>query len=201
MTFTTTADRSRAAAPTSSLMKTPAHLEALVTSVSRPMAWRHTTARDLALETARRDRKRREKLASLEIAMKYGIKHLASPASVPSDPVWHTGLSYMHHPFRAKRLIYAFCQVTGMEYKWMTSKGRRRKISIPRHILMWILKKHTGKSLPCIGRMLGGRDHSTILYGVRKVSNDAALLAVAEEIEKSVLEFERDNYATNEGKQ
>lgn len=183
-------------------MQTPAHLEALVTSVSRPMAWRHTTERDRALEAARRDRKRREKLASLEVAMKFGIKHFSAPVAdpVPTDPVvvWHTGLSHLHHPFRAKRLIYAFCQVTSMKYNWMVSKGRKRSISVPRHILMWLLKKNTDQSLPCIGRVLGGRDHSTILYGVRKVSNTPALLAVAEEIEKAVLAFERDTYGLSQ---
>lgn len=43
-----------------------------------------------------------------------------------------------------------------------------------RQIAMYLMREHTLSSLPEIGRFLGGRDHTTILHGCRKI---AALLA------------------------
>ena len=52
--------------------------------------------------------------------------------------------------------------------------GRRTKdIVKPRQIAMYLAKELTPRSLPDIGRRIGGRDHTTVLHGVRKI---AALL-------------------------
>jgi chromosomal replication initiator protein len=51
-------------------------------------------------------------------------------------------------------------------------KGDKRDnfLSLPRQILYYILRVELNLPLMDIGDMLGGRDHSTILYGVRKIS-------------------------------
>ena len=46
---------------------------------------------------------------------------------------------------------------------------RTRTIARPRQIAMYLAKELTSRSLPEIGRRFGGRDHTTILHGVRKV--------------------------------
>jgi hypothetical protein len=48
--------------------------------------------------------------------------------------------------------------------------SHRRTVAIvaPRQKLMWLCKKYTRRSLPEIGRALGGRDHTTVLHAVRK---------------------------------
>lgn len=45
---------------------------------------------------------------------------------------------------------------------------RERRYVYPRHEAMWALRQRTRLSLPQIGNILGGRDHTTVLYGVRK---------------------------------
>ena len=40
----------------------------------------------------------------------------------------------------------------------------------PRQIAMYLAKELTPRSLPDIGRRIGGRDHTTVLYGVRKIA-------------------------------
>lgn len=47
---------------------------------------------------------------------------------------------------------------------------RRRSIARPRQIAMWIVRQSGRYSLPEIGRAFGGRDHTTILHGVRLVN-------------------------------
>ncbi len=49
------------------------------------------------------------------------------------------------------------------------SQNRQRAIARPRQMAMYLCKKLTTRSLPEIGKKFGGRDHTTILYGVRKI--------------------------------
>jgi len=52
----------------------------------------------------------------------------------------------------------------------MYSKKRPASIARPRQIAMYLAKELTQKSLPEIGEMFGGRDHTTVLHAVRKMS-------------------------------
>lgn len=52
----------------------------------------------------------------------------------------------------------------------MYSKKRPVSIARPRQIAMYIAKELTQKSLPEIGELFGGRDHTTVLHAVRKIS-------------------------------
>ncbi len=52
----------------------------------------------------------------------------------------------------------------------MYSKKRPVSIARPRQIAMYLAKELTQKSLPEIGELFGGRDHTTVLHAVRKIS-------------------------------
>ena len=52
----------------------------------------------------------------------------------------------------------------------MYSKKRPDSIARPRQIAMYLAKELTQKSLPEIGELFGGRDHTTVLHAVRKIS-------------------------------
>lgn len=54
------------------------------------------------------------------------------------------------------------------------SKDKSRNISYPRQIVMFLSRKLTDLSVTEIGRILGGRDHSTVLHGYDKVAGDIA---------------------------
>jgi chromosomal replication initiator protein len=53
-------------------------------------------------------------------------------------------------------------------------KGKKRtsEIANARQIAMYIIREITELSLPLIGEYFGGRDHTTVLYALRKVEND-----------------------------
>ncbi len=51
----------------------------------------------------------------------------------------------------------------------MIGPKRLRNIARPRQIAMYLAKQLTPRSLPEIGRRFGGRDHTTIMHGVRKI--------------------------------
>ena len=52
----------------------------------------------------------------------------------------------------------------------MYSKKRPASIARPRQIAMYLAKELTQKSLPEIGELFGGRDHTTVLHAVRKIA-------------------------------
>ncbi|MBK9246429.1 MAG: chromosomal replication initiator protein DnaA [Burkholderiales bacterium] len=51
----------------------------------------------------------------------------------------------------------------------MFSKRRPNSIAMPRQVAMYLAKEMTQKSLPEIGELFGGRDHTTVLHAVRKI--------------------------------
>ena len=54
----------------------------------------------------------------------------------------------------------------------MISKSRSSDIAKPRQIAMYLCKNMTSCPLDTIGTLLGGRDHSTIIHGIKKVTED-----------------------------
>lgn len=53
----------------------------------------------------------------------------------------------------------------------ITGTKRTRNLTRPRHIAMFLARKHTQLSFPELGREFGDRDHSTIQHGVKKVAD------------------------------
>lgn len=68
------------------------------------------------------------------------------------------------------------------------SKRRTKNLSFPRHIAMYLCRKHTTASYPEIGEHFGGRDHSSVIHAATvvssKLSTDAQTKVFVEEIEK-----------------
>lgn len=65
----------------------------------------------------------------------------------------------------------------------LLSERRTRAVARPRQIAMWLCKQHTTRSYPDIGRRFGGRDHTTVLHGVRKIEE---LMAQDDQIARDV---------------
>ncbi|CCD41069.1 Chromosomal replication initiator protein DnaA [Candidatus Paraburkholderia kirkii UZHbot1] len=57
----------------------------------------------------------------------------------------------------------------------MYSKKRPANIARPRQIAMYLAKELTQKSLPEIGELFGGRDHTTVLHAVRKIASERGI--------------------------
>jgi chromosomal replication initiator protein len=55
-----------------------------------------------------------------------------------------------------------------------THSTRKREVLEPRQIFMWLIRNKTSISLAKIGRLCGGRDHSTVIHACRKVDDYAA---------------------------
>lgn len=68
-----------------------------------------------------------------------------------------------------QRTVAAFYNIKVAD---MYSKKRPANIARPRQIAMFIAKELTQKSLPEIGELFGGRDHTTVLHAVRKITEE-----------------------------
>jgi len=53
----------------------------------------------------------------------------------------------------------------------LQSRSRAHRISLARHVAMYLLREHTPLSYAEIGELLGGRDHTTVMYGTEKISD------------------------------
>ena len=69
-------------------------------------------------------------------------------------------------------IIQAVSEHYGVELKALTGRGRSRNIVVPRHVAMYLLREETESSLVDIGNMLGGRDHTTVMYGYEKIADE-----------------------------
>jgi hypothetical protein len=72
-------------------------------------------------------------------------------------------------PVTVHRIMRATAAFYGVGMNELVAQRREMKLVKARHVAMHLAKVLTKHSLPAIGRMMGGRDHTTILYGVRKM--------------------------------
>ncbi len=66
------------------------------------------------------------------------------------------------------KTVAAFYDVKVSDIK---SKRRTREISTTRQIAMYLCREHTKSSLPEIGRQFGGKDHTTVIFSHKKITN------------------------------
>ncbi len=69
-------------------------------------------------------------------------------------------------------VLIATASLYGLTSKELIARDRRPVVAQARKVAIYLSRELTGKSLPEIGRRLGGRDHSTILAAVRSLSGD-----------------------------
>jgi chromosomal replication initiator protein len=69
----------------------------------------------------------------------------------------------------ADRIIAAVAEHFDLEESVLLGRGRSREVALPRQIAMYLIREETQASLPQIGEALGGRDHTTVMYGCDKI--------------------------------
>jgi chromosomal replication initiator protein len=52
----------------------------------------------------------------------------------------------------------------------LIGRSRARSVSVPRQLAMYLIREETDTSLPQIGQLLGGRDHTTVMHGCGRIS-------------------------------
>jgi chromosomal replication initiator protein len=83
-------------------------------------------------------------------------------------------LSVQNRQISVENIQKTVADFFNMKVADMYSKKRPANIARPRQIAMYLAKELTQKSLPEIGDLFGGRDHTTVLHAVRKIAADRA---------------------------
>jgi len=70
-----------------------------------------------------------------------------------------------------EQVIRVIADSFGVTTDRILKHDRSRQVAIPRQIAMYLLREEAKLSLPQIGHILGGRDHTTVMYGCEKVAD------------------------------
>ncbi len=81
-------------------------------------------------------------------------------------------LSIQNRQISVENIQKSVADFYNMKVADMYSKRRPANIARPRQIAMFMAKELTQKSLPEIGELFGGRDHTTVLHAVRKIAEE-----------------------------
>ncbi|HEY5572113.1 MAG TPA: chromosomal replication initiator protein DnaA [Anaerolineales bacterium] len=88
-------------------------------------------------------------------------------------------------------VVRTVAETFGVPMDDMLGRGRSRKIALPRQIAMYLLREEANISLPQIGEALGGRDHTTVMYGCDKIAD---LLERDDRMRRQVIEIKERLY-------
>jgi chromosomal replication initiator protein len=75
-------------------------------------------------------------------------------------------------PLTIQQVIAVVADYYHVDLTDLTGRSRNKDIVLPRQMAMYILREETGTSLPQIGEVLGGRDHTTVIYAHEKMSEE-----------------------------
>jgi chromosomal replication initiator protein len=80
----------------------------------------------------------------------------------------------------------------GLSVNDLLSRDRSRQIALPRQIAMYLLREEANCSLPQIGDVLGGRDHTTVMYACEKVAD---MLERDDRLRRQVIEIKEQLFS------
>ena len=83
-------------------------------------------------------------------------------------------------------ILEAVAQVTAVPIDALTSKRREKQVAYARHLSMYLLRDLAHQSYAQIGRLLGGRDHTTVLHAFRRIEG---LLETDADVRRDLMEI------------
>lgn len=79
------------------------------------------------------------------------------------------GMAGRAESYAGLKVLAAALRAFGLARHEFIAHRRQRELVHRRQACMWVMYRHTKLTLPSIGRLLGGMDHTTVMHGVRKV--------------------------------
>lgn len=76
-----------------------------------------------------------------------------------------------HDSLEPKHVVDVVASSFGIAPERLMSRSRTREVALPRQVVMYLLREEANVSLPQIGEVMGGRDHTTVIYACEKVAD------------------------------
>lgn len=89
-------------------------------------------------------------------------------------------------------VLDAVSKAFGVSNDRLLGRERTREVALPRQIAMYLLREESGVSLPQIGEIIGGRDHTTVIYACDKVNN---LMETDARLRRQILQIREKLYS------
>jgi chromosomal replication initiator protein len=118
-------------------------------------------------------RRAQNNIRELEGALNKVVAHAAlnrEPISLEQAKVALQDLVNRRASLTVEMVIEAVSEYYNLTIEDIRGNSRSKRVSAPRHMAMYLAREETKASLPQIGESLGGRDHTTIMYGYDKVA-------------------------------
>ena len=71
----------------------------------------------------------------------------------------------------AERVVDVVARSFNVTTDHLLGRDRSQNIALPRQVAMYLLREESNASLPQIGQALGGRDHTTVMYAIEKITD------------------------------
>jgi chromosomal replication initiator protein len=112
-------------------------------------------------------------IRELEGALTRALAYADLTGSQLTEELIETALSELSAPVTGltpDQVIAAVARQFDVQEEDLLGPRRTKQVSLPRQVAMYLLREEMGSSLPRIGQALGGRDHTTVLYGCDRVA-------------------------------
>jgi len=96
-----------------------------------------------------------------------------------------------HTEVQPAEVVRKVAEAFGVPMDRLLGRDRSREVALPRQIAMYLLRQEANISLPQIGEVLGGRDHTTVIHGCEKIAD---LLERDDRLRRQVVEIRDQLY-------
>jgi chromosomal replication initiator protein len=107
----------------------------------------------------------------------------ASPTLELAASVLKDLISSSNKKIDTAEIVSAVCKYFSITKEEILSGKRKKELVLPRQIAIYLIREQTTKSLPEIGKIMGGKDHTTIMHAEKKISD---LLKIDKYVKESV---------------
>lgn len=95
------------------------------------------------------------------------------------------------HALEPEHILDTVARSFGLSREQLLARNRSRQVALPRQVAMYLLREEAQISLPQIGEVLGGRDHTTVMYGCDKIAD---LIESDEQMRRQVTDLREQLY-------
>jgi chromosomal replication initiator protein len=91
-------------------------------------------------------------------------------------------------------IVSQVAEAYNLPVEQLLGRDRSKQVAFPRQIAMYLLREEANISLPQIGETLGGRDHTTVIYGCNKIAD---MLERDDRLRRKVLDIREKIYGAD----